>query len=79
LIAADGPGLRDITRPGESGLLVPPRDAVALALAIEMLVKDSGLRVHLGAGARRLAETAFGAGAVFEATLAVYRDLLRDP
>jgi glycosyltransferase involved in cell wall biosynthesis len=78
LIAADGPGLRDITRPGESGLLVPPRDAVALALAIEMLVKDSAMRAHLGAGARRLAESVFGAGAVFEATLAVYRDLLRD-
>jgi glycosyltransferase involved in cell wall biosynthesis len=78
LIAADGPGLRDITRPGESGLLVPPRDAVALARAIEMLVNDSALRAHLGTGARRLAETAFGAGAVFEATLAVYRELLHD-
>ena len=77
LIAADGPGLRDIARPGESGLLVPPRDVAALAEAIANLAGDSALRTRLGNGARRLAESTFSSDAVIRQTAALYRDLLK--
>ena len=40
---------------GENVLLVPPGDARALALAIERLAGDPGLRERVGAGARALA------------------------
>ena len=79
LIAADGPGLRDITRPGETGILVPPRDAAALADAIEQLANSPDLRAQLGAGARQLAETNFSITHVQTATLEVYRQLLPMP
>lgn len=75
VIAADGPGLRDVARPGESGLLVPPRDAAALADAIATLAEDPALRARLGAGARRLAEARFGTGTIVAETLALYRGL----
>jgi len=78
LIAADRPGLRDIARDGETGLLVPPRDPIALADAIARLAADALLRARLGAAARALAEARFGEAAVVAATLAVYRDLLGD-
>ncbi len=76
MIAADGPGLRDIVRDGETGLLVPPHDPRALAAALARLAGDGVLRRKMGAAARRLAETRFAAPAVVEATLEVYRELL---
>ena len=76
LIAADGPGLRDIARPGESGLLVPPRDVAALAEAIAGLARDGALRARLGNGARRLAESTFSRDVVVRQTAALYRDIL---
>lgn len=79
LIAADGPGLRDIVRNGETGILVPPRDAGALADAIARLAGDSALRTRMGAAARRLAEKKFSADAITAATLAVYHELLGKP
>jgi glycosyltransferase involved in cell wall biosynthesis len=79
LIAADGPGLRDITRPDETGILVPPRDAQALADAIGRLANDAELRARLGAGARHLAETNFSIAQVQAATLEVYRQLMSAP
>jgi glycosyltransferase involved in cell wall biosynthesis len=75
LIAADGPGLRDIVRHGETGLLVPPRDADALADALATLVRDPGLRQRLGSGARQLAENAFADSIVQTQTLSLYGDL----
>ena len=43
----------------ETGLLVPPKDAGALANALEVLVCDAGLREVLGAAGRSRAEKVF--------------------
>jgi glycosyltransferase involved in cell wall biosynthesis len=75
LVATDVPGCRDICRPGESGLLVPARDAAALASAIETLINDEALRTRLAAGARALVEREFAAGRVHAETLALYARL----
>ena len=50
-IAAAVPGLRDSVRDGETGLLVPPRDAQALAAALVRMLRDDALRARLAAGA----------------------------
>ena len=44
----------DIVRPGETGLLVPPGDVVALAAALQSLIENASLRARLGEGAMRL-------------------------
>lgn len=43
----------EIVRDGETGLLVPPGDAAALADALSRLLADPPLRARLGDGARR--------------------------
>lgn len=76
IIAADGPGLREIVRHGETGLLVPPGDALALADAMEWLAGDGDLRRRMGAAGRKWAQAEFGADKVIGETLALYRELL---
>jgi glycosyltransferase involved in cell wall biosynthesis len=76
MVAADVPGCREIVRHEETGLLVPPRDPVALADALARLAADPALRRRLGAAARRLVEECFGEAAIAAATAALYRDML---
>jgi glycosyltransferase involved in cell wall biosynthesis len=52
IVASDIGGLGDVVVDGETGLLVPPADAGALAAAIQRLESDGGLRERLGAAAR---------------------------
>jgi glycosyltransferase involved in cell wall biosynthesis len=51
VVATDVPGVRDVVRPGQTGLLVPPRDPAALAQAIGQLIDDAPLRSRLIAAA----------------------------
>ena len=50
-VAAAVPGLRDSVRDGETGLLVPVRDAHALAASLGRVLRDDALRARLAAGA----------------------------
>lgn len=53
-VAADcAPGIREIVSHGEDGLVVPPRDADALADGLCRLISDVALRRAAGAAARR--------------------------
>jgi glycosyltransferase involved in cell wall biosynthesis len=59
IVASDVGGLPEIIQDGVSGLLVPPRDPKALALAIERLIEEPGLRQKLGQAARSRVEREF--------------------
>lgn len=76
LVATDVPGCREVVRDQVNGFLVPPRDAAALASAIELLIRDAGLRTEFGRRSRYLAETEFGIDRVTAATLDLYAALL---
>ena len=76
LITTDVPGCREVVTDGVDGLLVPVRDAVALARAIARLQDDAALRERLGAAARAKALAQFDERIVIERTIAVYRELL---
>ena len=76
VVTTDWPGCRDAIEPGETGLLVPPRDPEALADAIGRLVGDAVARRRMGRAARALAERAFCAREVARRHLEIYRALM---
>lgn len=73
VVTTDVPGCREAIEAGRTGLLVPVRDAQALARAIRELLDDPERRLEMGAAGRRLAESAFDIHHVIEQHLALYR------
>jgi glycosyltransferase involved in cell wall biosynthesis len=71
LVTTSVGGIVDMIVDGESGLLVPPGDEVALAAAMGRVLRDSALRSRLGVGAQERAH-AFTASAVAEQLESVY-------
>ena len=76
LVATDVSGCREVVRPGETGLLVPPHDPKSLADALERLAADPELRRRMGSAARELVERELSQEIVVEQTMALYRELL---
>ena len=77
-MTTDQAGCRDIVRHEYNDLLVPARDVVALAAALERLLKDPALRQQMGARGRTLVEAEFSLDIVVRQTLEIYRELV-DP
>jgi glycosyltransferase involved in cell wall biosynthesis len=69
-------GSAELVVDGESGLVVPPGDADAMARAILTLYNDESFRRRAGAAARERLATRFHTTATVSKTLAVYRDVL---
>jgi glycosyltransferase involved in cell wall biosynthesis len=76
LVATDIPGCREAVVHNQTGLLVPPGDAAALAGALKTLIDDPALRARFGAAGRRRAETLFADTVICGQTLAVYNKLI---
>jgi glycosyltransferase involved in cell wall biosynthesis len=79
VIATTGGAFPEIIDHDESGWLVPPGDAVALADAIRRLMDDPGLRARLGRGGREAILKRFNWRKAAEETVAVYEELLGRP
>lgn len=78
VVTTDVPGCRDAIEPGVTGLLVPVKDASALADAIQDLVERPERRARMGAAGRRLAEEVFGIEQVVDRHMSIYQELLAD-
>jgi glycosyltransferase involved in cell wall biosynthesis len=76
LVTTDMPGCREIVRHEVNGLLVPPRDPVALADALEKLIRDPELRKRMGEAGRKMVLDRFTERHIVGQTLEVYRELL---
>jgi glycosyltransferase involved in cell wall biosynthesis len=76
LVATDVPGCREIVLPGETGLLVPVQDPMALAEALERMVDNDAFRQSCREGARRRVEGRMDSVTVGRETVALYRALL---
>jgi glycosyltransferase involved in cell wall biosynthesis len=76
LVTTDVPGCRDVVRDGIEGLLVPARDATALASAIEKLIDDFEYAADLGRAARERAKREFTEAEVNARTKRVYDEVL---
>lgn len=77
IVASDVPGCREIVHPEENGILVPPRNPVALAQALRRLHDDPRLRQRMGETGRRLAVGEFSVERVNRDTAEVYEELSR--
>ncbi len=75
LVASRVGGLPDMVAEGETGILVPPSDEVALARATVELMADDARRERYGAAARERA-TLFSEGVVVARIETAYRDTL---
>jgi glycosyltransferase involved in cell wall biosynthesis len=75
IVATDVPGCRDAITPGTTGVLVPARNAQALADAIDNLLEDGDRCREMGEAGRTLAVSVFDVRQVVAAHMAVYRDL----
>jgi glycosyltransferase involved in cell wall biosynthesis len=72
IVATRTGGIPEVVVDGETGLLVPPRDAPALARAILDLLADPGRRRRFADAGRARVRERFTADRMVEQTLAVY-------
>jgi glycosyltransferase involved in cell wall biosynthesis len=77
VVASSVGGLSELVEHEVTGLLVPPRDPIALRAAIDRLLADPALRARLGAEARRRVARQCGWERVTDATLETYERALR--
>jgi N,N'-diacetylbacillosaminyl-diphospho-undecaprenol alpha-1,3-N-acetylgalactosaminyltransferase len=59
VVATNAPGCKDSVTDGKNGLLVPIKDSIALANAIEKLILDKNLRDTMGENGRKMAVEQF--------------------
>jgi len=76
IVTTDMPGCREIVQPEDNGILVPPKDSLALANALTRLINDPVLRRQMGDRGRIRAETEFSLELVVDHTLALYAEAL---
>jgi len=77
VVTTDHPGCRDAIESSVTGVLVPVRDAEALANAIQDLIQNPEKRKSMGKAGRNLAEREFSIEKVVDAHLDIYDELLK--
>lgn len=78
-VVTDSGGSPELVVDGISGFVVPPRDAQALADAIEKLYRDEDLRRRMGDAARERIATDFRNEDTVRKTIALYEELVPVP
>jgi glycosyltransferase involved in cell wall biosynthesis len=76
VITTDTVGCHDIVKHGVNGLLIPPRDATALAVAILYLLTHPEESYRMGLNGRDMVENGFTLEKTIEDTLSLYKSLL---
>lgn len=76
IVAADTGGIPQMILPGETGILVPVKDASALREGLALLLREEELCRRLGGAARRKAEAEFGIEENMRTLLDVYQRVL---
>jgi glycosyltransferase involved in cell wall biosynthesis len=76
IVATSVPGCVDAVQDGVTGTLVPARDPVALADALQRYLSDPALRAKHGEAGRRRVLAEFRREAIWDAIAAEYRTLI---
>jgi glycogen(starch) synthase len=71
-------GIPEVVEHGVTGYLAEPGDPHTLSKWLEVLIRDSEVRLTLGCAGRRRFETAFPRRVMVERTIDFYRDLLEE-
>lgn len=74
VVTTDAPGCREIVQNGVNGFLVPVRDSVSLAAALQKLIVDPALRQEMGRRGRERVEAEFSVRRIVYETLQVYNE-----
>ncbi|HEX9537611.1 MAG TPA: glycogen synthase [Streptosporangiaceae bacterium] len=77
VVASRVGGIPEVVADGETGLLVPPGDPVALADALNTVVRDTGRAAAMGQLGRKRAIAEFGWQAIAAQTVALYAEFAR--
>jgi glycosyltransferase involved in cell wall biosynthesis len=77
IVATDAGGTCEIVLDGQTGLVVPVEDPVALARALRTVVSDAELRRRLGDAARSHVRTVFGMDRFVDEFAALYTSLAK--
>ena len=77
VVTTNVPGCRDAIINGETGVLVPVKDAKKLADALQGLVLHPQERIAMGKAGRLLAEQNFAVEKIVEAHLKIYKEVLK--
>jgi glycosyltransferase involved in cell wall biosynthesis len=75
IVATNIRGCRQVMEPGQTGLLVPPRDAAAIAGAIRELGDDPSLRMKMGHAGAALARSRFDERRVVRVVMDTYDEV----
>lgn len=75
VVTTDVPGCRDAIESDITGLLVPVKDAKALADAIQTLIESPERRLQMGLAGRKLAQNSFTIDKIVEQHLSIYQEL----
>ncbi len=74
MVASDVPGINNMIKNNENGLLVPVKDPVALMLALKTLLTDELLSQKLGKNARLYAEQHYSNDTMFSAYKEIFHN-----
>lgn len=75
-VTTDVPGCREVVTDGDNGILVPPRNYLALADALKKLIESPLTRQQMGQRGRQRLEQEFSEQIVVSKTLELYRIML---
>ena len=78
VVATSFGALKEIIHDGATGLLVPPKDASAIAACVLRLYRDGGLRLRLGAAGREFVASNFSLDHMLDETERLYARLMND-
>jgi glycosyltransferase involved in cell wall biosynthesis len=76
VVATTAGAFPEVIAAGETGVLVPPADARALADAIEAMLENPGRRAAMGAAGVRRIEDRFSWAVTARKTAALYEEVL---
>ena len=79
VVATPVGAIEEAVQRGRTGLIVPPRDAPALAAALAALMEDPARRTAMGRAGREYAEAHFGINRMLDQMEAVFRRVICPP